>query len=187
LEKFLTHNFQRATPNPISRLLACFEFVDTHLGWVGKDVFHSQFTLAVRHSLSFSICHSLIASRYSPPLSARQEPHPPKISPSLVPRYSSPNFGFDWRVVLLHDRKFEQIRLLRRAALQFRSSTTEKSFRHARRRALQKDLRLCRNTALQKRNFAATLGGVSSNQKSFSYLPFIVVLRDAGQFTLLFA
>jgi hypothetical protein len=38
-------------------------------------------------------------------------------------------FGFNWRVVLPHNRK--QIRLLRRAALQFRSRTTE-IFRHGR-------------------------------------------------------
>ena len=45
-------------------------------------------------------------------------------------------FGFNWRVVLPHDRK--QIRLLRRAALQFNSRTTE-IFSARQSRALQKN------------------------------------------------
>jgi hypothetical protein len=59
------------------------------------------------------------------------EPCPPEkpsatcYSPFTI-RY---RFGFNWRVVLPHDRK--QIRLLRRAAFQFRSRTTE-IFRHGR-------------------------------------------------------
>jgi len=61
--KFLTHNSQHATLNPISRLLACFGFVDAHLGWMVKDVCHSQFT--TRHSL-LAIRSSLLTTRYSP-------------------------------------------------------------------------------------------------------------------------
>jgi len=65
LEKFLTHNFQRATPNPISRLLACFEFVDTHLGWVVKDVAILSLLFATRQSLFAIRRRFLFATRYS--------------------------------------------------------------------------------------------------------------------------
>ena len=66
-------------------------------------------------------------------LSAVQKHCPPENHLLFATRYSllttRCRFGFNWRVVLPHNRK--QIRLLRRAALQFRSRKTE-IFRHGR-------------------------------------------------------
>jgi hypothetical protein len=114
----------------------------------------------------------------------------------LATRYSpvAAIFGFNWRVVLPHDRK--QIRLLRRAALQFRSRTTE-IFRHGRSRALQKNHRHSL-LATRRSPFAIVLaltGGSCSSttengrsralQKNHSLLatrrsPFAIVLALTG-------
>ena len=73
-------------------------------------------------------------------------------------------FGFNWRVVLPHNRK--QIRLLRRAALQFRSRTTE-IFSARQSRALQKNHSLL---ATRRSPFAIVLaltGGSCSSTTEF--------------------
>jgi len=64
--KNLTPNPQPATLNsqPDWQALACFDFVATYLGWVVK-----------------AVCHSPLATHYSPPFSSLgQEPDPPNYS-----------------------------------------------------------------------------------------------------------